>query len=100
MKKRIKEWQDTGLYNDLLESFIKDVRAEESKQISKWGYQKRTPFEWMTYLTEEVGELAQAINENVYRGGKAKNIHMEAVHVATLVKKIINMHAQEDKPDA
>lgn len=67
------------------------VEREDARQIHKWGVQKRSPFEWMTYLTEEVGELAEAISEEHYRGGSRFNIYKEAIHVATLALKIAHM---------
>ena len=51
------------------------IQYEYWEQVNKWGIQKRTLFEWMVYLTEEVGELAQAISE--------------AVQVAALACKIV-----------
>jgi NTP pyrophosphatase (non-canonical NTP hydrolase) len=45
----------------------------------------------MIYLTEEVGELAEAISEFEYRGGEKENIKKEAIQVATLAAKIAEM---------
>lgn len=63
--------------------------TEHWKQFDKWGFQRRTLFEWMTYLTEEVGELAEAISEHEYRKGDVKNIIEEATQVGALAIKII-----------
>ena len=68
---------------------------EHTAQIQKWGSQRRTPFEWMTYLTEEVGELAAALSEYVYRNGEPENIRDEAVQVATLALKIAHMTCRD-----
>ena len=67
------------------------VQYENFRQIEKWGIQDRTSFEWLTYLTEEVGELAQAISEYEYRGASTDNIFKEAIQVATLSLKIAEM---------
>jgi NTP pyrophosphatase (non-canonical NTP hydrolase) len=67
------------------------IQKEHWRQAEKWGVQKVTLFEWMCYLTEEVGELAEAISENTYRNGPIKNITTEAVHVAALACKIIEI---------
>ena len=66
------------------------VREEHQKQFKKWGIQKRTLFEWLCYLTEEVGELAEAIAENEYRNGDIEEVKKEAIQVAALAFKIIN----------
>lgn len=73
---------------------FKDVFLENAKQISKWGIQSRTPFEWMTYLTEEVGELAKAINEREYRDGLDSEVYKEAIQVTTLALKIAEMYRE------
>jgi len=55
-------------------------------------------FEWLTYLTEEVGELAEAISEYEYRKGTSKNISKEAIQVAALatrISAIINQNSVE-----
>lgn len=78
--------KDRGLAR--LQELTALVRGESIRQIGKWGYQNRTPFEWMTYLTEEVGELAEAISENHYRDGDRKHVAEEAIQVATLALKI------------
>ena len=80
------------------------VQNEHWNQYKKWGMQKRTLFEWLCYLTEEVGELSKAISENEYRDGTYKDIELEAIQVAALACKIVEviqpslMKAKEDKP--
>lgn len=64
---------------------------ENLRQLEKWGVQERSPFEWMCYLTEEVGELAEAISEYIYRDGGWIDIHKEAIQAATLALKIAEM---------
>lgn len=64
---------------------------EKKEQISKWGVQNRTPEEWMLYLMEEVGELAEAISENKYRGASKYNVEKEATQVAALALTILEM---------
>lgn len=83
------------LYDDvtgkMTETFDK-IQDEHWAQYSKWGIQDdKTLFEWMCYLTEEVGELAEAISENEYRDGSYRNIEHEAVQVAALACKIIEI---------
>lgn len=72
------------------------VVAEHKKQVEKWGWQDVDPHTWLGYLTEEVGELAQAINK-VYstydkQDVEKMDIYKEAVQTATLALKIAAMH--------
>lgn len=67
------------------------VLREGAEQIAKWGVQRRTPFEWLCYLMEEVGELAEEISEATYRQGTSAKIRCEAIQVATLALKIAEM---------
>ncbi len=84
----IKEYPDSiGVLN---REFDK-IQDEHWQQVRKWGIQKRTLFEWMTFLTEEVGELAEAISEQQYRTGTYEEIEKEAVQVAALACKIIRI---------
>lgn len=74
-----------------LTALLIDVDNEGMKQVAKWGIQDRSSFEWMTFLTEEVGELAEAISEYEYRGARSGDIYKEAIQVATLALKIAEM---------
>jgi NTP pyrophosphatase (non-canonical NTP hydrolase) len=71
-----------------IDYLTKMVIIENEKQLSKWGIQTHTPFEWLAYLTEEVGELSQAISEEHYRDGAKSAVIDEAIQVATVVLKI------------
>lgn len=68
------------------------VLDENEKQLEKWGVQDRTCFEWLAYLTEEVGEVANAMSEHYYRHGEAGDVSNEAIQVATLALKIAEMY--------
>jgi len=68
---------------------------ENHAQIKKWGIQKHSSFEWLTYTTEELGELAEAISEYEYRNGHKDNIVFEAIQVATLSLKIAEMYLSD-----
>jgi len=70
---------------------IKSIADENQRQLSIWGVQSHTLPEWLMYLIEEVGELAKAISEFMYRGEKSSNIYDEAIQVATLALKISEM---------
>lgn len=70
------------------------VMTEHHNQIYKWGIQTHTPFEWLTYTTEELGELAKAISEYEYREGNKEDIIKEAIQTATLSLKIAEMYME------
>lgn len=68
------------------------ILLESERQLKKWGIQDHSPFEWMAYITEEVGELAKAISEFEYRKGSREEISKEAIQVATLCLKLVEMY--------
>ena len=94
--------RDLNVYKDqCLEDMTKlsaDVLTEGCRQLGLWGIQSRTAFEWMSYLTEEVGELADAINKHEYSelnrqvGSSSDHVKEEAIQVATLAFKIAEMY--------
>lgn len=75
-----------------IKELFKKVECENEIQLYKFGIQNKSPFEWITYLTEEVGELAQAITDHYYyRVESPSNIADEAIQVSTLALKIAEM---------
>ena len=68
--------------------FTREIKTENINQIDKWGIQSQTLPEWLMFLTEEVGELAEAIAEFMYRDGKPEHLFTEAIQTATLALKI------------
>ncbi len=85
----MEQYTDEQLTNR--EKLFGDIIIEHQKQIRKWDIQTHSLFEWLTYTTEELGELAKAIAENQYRDGDAVEIYKEAIQVATLSLKIAEM---------
>ena len=79
---------DRGLSLDVA---MKLIVAENSRQLTKWGNQKCTFFEWLAFTVEEVGELSQAMSEYLYRDGDIEDVIAEATQVATLAIKIACM---------
>jgi hypothetical protein len=75
---------------------IEMVIAERKRQDEKWGDQSGNhPFEWMSILGEEFGELCEAVNETHFqngahkeRGGKVKIIK-EAIQVAAVAVALV-----------
>ena len=79
------------------EWIIKKIQDENAYQLQKHGLQSRLPFEWLTYTTEELGELAQAITDYEYGWSDNKeSIVEEAVQVATLALKIAEMYEKSE----
>ena len=72
------------------------VQLEHAQQIKKWGIQDRTPFEWLAYTLEELGELSEAISEMYYRNGSKDDVFREALQVATLSLKIAHMSRENE----
>lgn len=70
----------------------KAVENENKHQLDKWGVQDHSPFEWLAFTTEELGELANAISEHYYRDGDRQDVAKEAIQVATLALKIAEMY--------
>lgn len=78
------------------EDAIALVKAERRRQDSLWGdHSENHPFEWLSILGEEYGELCEAVNETYFqnpthpeRGGYEKIIR-EATHVAAVAVALI-----------
>lgn len=93
MKKRsvkAKNWKDLQL--KYCAFILKElIKQENLSQIEKWGIQDHCIFEWLTYITEEQGELSKAISEYVYRNGDVREIVNEGVQVIVLTLKVVEM---------
>lgn len=91
------QWTDVSIQQADFDA----VTEELIRQHNKWGVQTRSPFEWLAYLTEEVGEVSDAIQGLVYgvrtiaigRDMK-KEIYDECIQVATLALKMARMVKQ------
>jgi len=87
------------LYKDRIfvdkEWLFDELDEENLRQITKWGIQNCTAFEWLGYTTEELGSLAKAINEHEYGGGPKEKVISEAFQVATLALKIAEMYEKQ-----
>jgi NTP pyrophosphatase (non-canonical NTP hydrolase) len=80
------------------EQAIQRVLKERNRQDVKWGYpQNNTPFEWLSILTEEVGELAEALNNALFGGdGDLEHAMVEAVQVAAVAVSIVEHLGKEE----
>jgi hypothetical protein len=97
LRARIAKVKGGGLMNLITKYALTLVAAERQRQDDKWGDQSGNhPFEWMSILMEEVGELAEAVNETCFqtqhikpdRGGPGA-IKREAVQVAAVAVAIV-----------
>lgn len=71
------------------------LHKENQHQLDKWGRQTHSIYEWLTYTTEELGELAKAICEYECRNGGVDDVIYEAIQTATLSLKIAEMMIKE-----
>lgn len=78
------------------EWLVKLLKKENESQLRKWGIQNHSPFEWLAYTIEELGELSGAISEKEYRNGGNGDVIKEAVQVATLALKIAEMYYKKE----
>jgi hypothetical protein len=71
------------------ERVLRDVRDERRRQDRKFGPPpaSHTPERWLTILTEETGELAEAILENRLDG--PHGVKVELVHVAAVAVRAL-----------
>jgi NTP pyrophosphatase (non-canonical NTP hydrolase) len=84
-------WYDKFTDFGLKDGIFHLVREEDQKQRAKWGGQCHTPAEWLMFLNEETGELAEAIADWWFRDGELQAIELEAIQAATLALKIAQM---------
>ncbi len=85
-----------------VQKIVSDILKERARQNDKWGEQNRTPCQWTTILTEEVGEFAEAALGTELGGENAKanlNMREEAIHCAAVAFQILESidRAQEPK---
>ena len=60
------------------------IKEERQFQNEKWGEQNHDDYRWLAILTEEVGELAQAILHDEFGGRAAGTAVAELVQVAAV----------------
>jgi NTP pyrophosphatase (non-canonical NTP hydrolase) len=66
-----------------------EIVAERDRQNAKWGEQNHDPFTYMTVLTEEVGEAAEAALHMKFGGPEAENYRTELVQIAAVAVEMI-----------
>lgn len=71
---------------------IELVVAERKRQDNKFGANRNIPMPlYLAILTEEVGELAQAVVDDHFGGDAASGLFEEAVHTAAVSLAIVEM---------
>ena len=63
---------------------IQLIQAERKRQDEKWGMHHHDSFVWVTIITEELGEVAQAVFKQDKEAVKAELVQVAAVVVAWL----------------
>ena len=92
---RMNQYTDQKLDN--FYTLLPLITIENRNQLKKWGVQTHSSFEWLAYLTEEVGEVSKAISEYEYRNGTKEEIVKEAIQAATLALKIAEMYLDKNE---
>lgn len=80
------------------EEIIAHIRAERGRQDATWGTGDHTLPEWLTILTEEVGELAAAILCKRFGNDDHTELdwQKECIQVAAVAVRILEQ-ADEDR---
>lgn len=67
-----------------------DVLLERDRQDNKWGVQRHDMGTWLKILVEEVGEVAQAMQQDMYcaKDSDADNLYTELIQVSAVAQAI------------
>lgn len=69
---------------DRMDLVLADVLAERIRQDDQWGEQNHADHWWHLILTEEVGEVAQAVLHDWFGGPAEDTVREELVQVAAV----------------
>ncbi|GKV55997.1 hypothetical protein NCCP2222_19440 [Sporosarcina sp. NCCP-2222] len=74
-----------------------DVLQERMQQNEKWGLQRYDYGYWLAILVEEVGEVAQAIQQGSVASKEtdADDLYTELIHVAAVASAIAEQVKEE-----
>lgn len=72
--------------DELILSVIKSVLLERKRQITLWGKERHAYGDWLKILIEEVGEVAQAMQQKTewVKETDSNNLYEELIHVAAV----------------
>ena len=76
-----------------------DVLREQNRQLDKWGLQNHHPHQYLTILTEEVGEVAEAILKTEGEGNTMTwdDVIKELVEVQAVAQSMIESIKRNQK---
>jgi NTP pyrophosphatase (non-canonical NTP hydrolase) len=77
---------------------LAQVRDERGKQEEKWGQQNWHPLEWLSILSEEVGEVGKAINEAYFGTGDWVEYRRELIQVAAVATAMVECLDRKGHP--
>lgn len=75
---------------------LREVQEERQRQDAKWGEQNHDDYRWLAILTEEVGELAQAMLHSQFGGEHAGTERVELVQVAAVAVQWLECMARRE----
>ncbi len=72
---------------------LQEIILERKRQDAKWGEQNHSPHVWLTILTEEVGEFAQATLAANFGTARLQptaleDMRREVIHIAAVAVAI------------
>lgn len=71
------------------------IQTENQRQLEQHGVQDKSLWEWLAFITEEIGEVSRAIQQFEYASmhgvGEIEHIAQEALQAATLLLKLVEM---------
>lgn len=74
-----------------------EVLKERERQNEKWGHQRHHHAYWLAILVEEVGEVAQAIQQGskASKDTDADDLYKELIHVAAVASAFAEQVKEE-----
>lgn len=76
------------------------IRDERTKQNEKWGEQNHDSYRWLAILSEEVGEVAQAILHDEFGGRAAGTAKEELIQTAAVAVQWIECILRQENINA
>ena len=81
------------------DAVLNQVDNERLKQDAMWGKQRHDRGTWLAILMEEVGEVAQAMQEGFthHKESDADNLYTELIQVAAVAVAIAEQVAEDEQ---
>lgn len=73
-----------------IDNVLVEIGMERIRQNGKWGIQRHDMGTWLKILVEEVGEVAQAMQQDMYcsKDSDANDLYKELIQVAAVAAAI------------